>query len=224
MFIRHYATLMAGQWPAIDAATAFDTHALACVLATALGEVEAGEATITQATGLGGREIGALLDRRFPAVARSPFRLDEAGAPGLEMEEEMLRDLLVGHLAPTRRGEGGCAYARDGVGPEIAVLIARRAMRPDHLWQDLGLFDRSELNRLLATHFPALHAGNTANMRWKKYFYRTLCEAEGFSLCTAPSCAQCADFAACFGSEDGESRMAQTRRAVDLAGVVLAAE
>ncbi len=90
-------------------------------------------------------------------------------------------------------------------------------MRPDHLWQDLGLFDRGELNRLLARHFPALHAGNTANMRWKKYFYRKLCEAEGFALCTAPSCTVCADFASCFGAEDGESRMALTRRAVETA-------
>lgn len=97
-------------------------------------------------------------------------------------------------------------------------------MKPDHLWQDLGLFDRSELNRLLATHFPTLHAGNTTNMRWKKYFYRKLCEAEGFSLCAAPSCAVCADFVSCFGAEDGESRLAQTRRAGDLAGVVRAAE
>jgi nitrogen fixation protein NifQ len=97
-------------------------------------------------------------------------------------------------------------------------------MRPDHLWQDLGLFDRSELNRLLARHFPSLHAGNTANMKWKKYFYRKLCEAEGFVLCTAPSCAQCTDFAACFGAEDGESRMAQTRREVDRSALHIAAE
>ena len=28
--------------------------------------------------------------------------------------------------------------------------------------------------------FPTLAAGNTKNMKWKKYFYRKLCEAEGF--------------------------------------------
>ncbi len=99
----------------------------------------------------------------------------------------------------------------------LAGLVARRAMRADHLWQDLGLADRSELNRMLARHFPALHAGNTGNMRWKKYFYRRLCEAEGFVLCAAPSCAVCTDFAACFGAEDGESRLARVRRAHDVA-------
>lgn len=112
------------------------------------------------------------------------------------------------------------------IAPILATVIARRAMRADHLWQDLGLTDRSELGRLLARHFPALHAGNTANMRWKKYFYRKLCEAEGFVLCAAPSCAQCTDFAACFGAEDGESRLARNRRAYETAErpVAVAAE
>lgn len=31
-----------------------------------------------------------------------------------------------------------------------------------------------------ATCFPTLAAGNTKNVKWKKYFYRKLCEAEGF--------------------------------------------
>lgn len=43
-------------------------------------------------------------------------------------------------------------------------------MRNGHLWQDLGLFNRGELSRLLATHFPTLAAGNTQNMKWKKPF------------------------------------------------------
>ncbi len=72
-------------------------------------------------------------------------------------------------------------------------------MGEDHLRQDLGLFNRGELNRLLARHFPALHAGNVNNMRWKKFFYRRLGELEGFSLCAAPHRSVCADFASCFG-------------------------
>ena len=132
----------------------------------------------------------------------------------------MLLDLLLAHAAVDPRRRPG----EPDLPAILARMIARRAMRPDHLWQDLGLFDRTELNRLLARHFPTLHAGNTANMKWKKYFYRKLCEAEGFVLCTAPSCSVCGDFAACFGSEDGESRMAQARREVDLAGVRIAAE
>jgi nitrogen fixation protein NifQ len=44
-------------------------------------------------------------------------------------------------------------------------------------------------------------------MKWKKFFYRCLCEMEGFSLCAAPSCAECSDYAACFGEETGVGRL-----------------
>ena len=64
----------------------------------------------------------------------------------------------------------------------------------------------------MARHFPVLHAGNTKNMRWKKFFYHRLCELEGFSLCAAPHCPVCADFASCFGDEDGLSRLAMVAR------------
>ncbi|MER2605475.1 MAG: nitrogen fixation protein NifQ [Siculibacillus sp.] len=205
MFADLHASLMAGRRSG-DADGDFDAHVLACLLASALDEVEAGQASLASATGLDGAAVAALIDAHFPhAHVRLRIRGHDR-APQPEIEEEMLRDLLIGHV-----GEG------DEVGRALAVMIARRAMRPDHLWQDLGLIDRSELNRLLTRHFPALAAGNTGNMRWKKYFYRKLCEAEGFSLCTAPSCASCVDFASCFGAEDGESRMALARRAADRA-------
>ncbi|OHV62843.1 hypothetical protein LCM4576_29560 [Mesorhizobium sp. LCM 4576] len=37
----------------------------------------------------------------------------------------------------------------------FAKTIAHRAMHTDCLRQDLGLFDRHEISRLLATHLPA---------------------------------------------------------------------
>lgn len=190
----------------------FDTHLLACVFAVALDETVTLGITCCEATGLDPATIQVLLATRFSSVERSLLLATHAAAPKLEIEEEMLRDLLLAHAAPT------------GLAGVFARLVARRAMRPDHLWQDLGLFDRSELGRLLARHFPTLHAGNTTNMRWKKYFYRKLCEAEGFSLCSAPSCAQCTDFHDCFGAEDGESRMAERRRELDRAEEFAAAE
>ena len=85
-------------------------------------------------------------------------------------------------------------------------------MSGDHLWQDLGLLDRGELNRLMRERFPTLAARNVANMKWKKFFYRMLCELEGFTLCTAPSCRECCDFDDCFGAETGESALARIRR------------
>jgi nitrogen fixation protein NifQ len=44
----------------------------------------------------------------------------------------------------------------------------------------MGLVNRSELRTLLFTHFPTLAAGNTKDMRWKKYLYKRLCGWPGF--------------------------------------------
>ncbi|MET2832799.1 nitrogen fixation protein NifQ [Mesorhizobium shangrilense] len=205
MFAPNYGCLSPGQWPRIELEKEFDQHVLACVLSCALKEVEAGEATATEATGLSRAELSDVLTRSFPATAINAFALDDAGDPERGTEEELLHGLLLAHARP-----GDPASAR------FAKIIARRAMRNDHLWQDLGLFNRAELNRLLATHFPMLAAGNTQNMRWKKYFYRKLCEAEGFSLCTTPNCRECNDFESCFGPEEGESRLMRVKYAIAL--------
>lgn len=208
MFAEHYASLIAGQWPAIDPETAFDQHVLACVLSLARDEVLAGRYTLTEATGLEPRSLLRLTAISFPAASFDHFDLDPAGKePERTQEEELLYALLLQHAD---RGLDKSAY--------FARILARRAMRDDHLWLDLGLFDRAELTRLLNRHFPALAQGNTENMKWKKYFYRKLCEAEGFSLCTAPSCRDCTDFTSCFGEETGESRLALLKNGVVAAG------
>lgn len=203
--LQHAHAPSTGQWPSIDPAVRFDEHVLACVLSRALEEIDVGEATATQATGLSVADLRDVLTGRFPDVPISAFALEEATDVEPEMEEQLLRDMLLTQARP-----GDPASAR------FAKIIARRAMRDDHLWQDLGLFNRAELSRLLATHFPTLAAGNTKNMKWKKYLYRMLCEAEGFSICTAPSCRQCSDFESCFGAEEDESHLARIRNDFDL--------
>jgi len=50
---------------------------------------------------------------------------------------------------------------------------------------------------------------NSADMKWKKFFYRMMCTSEGFRLCSAPVCSECDDFDACFGAEDGEALLAR---------------
>lgn len=205
-FASHYASLRAAAWPARDEADAFDTHVLAAILAAALAESDASTVSLADGLGLPPSEIGRLLDRRFPIYRAAHLDLADMAESPICEEEALLADLLAAH----RTGP-------QPVAAWLAVMIARRAMRPDHLWQDLGLNDRGELNRLLARHFRNLHAGNTRNMRWKKYFYRVLCEAEGFALCSAPSCAVCTDFSDCFGAEDGMSRLADWRRRLEAA-------
>lgn len=194
-----YADLRAADRPIGDADAAFDQHVLAAILAIAAAEPDG----LAAGTGLAPAALDPLLATFFPALPRAALAYGAVSARS--DEENLLVELLTDHAADTE----AAAW--------LAVLVARRAMRPDHLWQDLGLNDRAELGRLLARHFPTLAAGNSNNMRWKKYFYRVLCEAEGFVLCTAPSCAVCCDFSACFGAEDGMSRLATTRRALEIA-------
>ncbi|TPW28530.1 nitrogen fixation protein NifQ [Martelella alba] len=209
MFADTYAYLLAAQWPAIDAETGFDRHVMACVLSLARFEVEEGASpSISAATGLTLSELSRLINRNFPGLDRRLFDFVACEAPVIDDEEAMLQQLLLRHAA------NGLELA-----PLFARIVARRAMHDDHLWQDLGLFSRPELSRMLYRNFPTLAAGNTSNMKWKKYFYRALCEAEGFVLCTAPSCRQCDDFEDCFGTEDGESRLARIRNAAPAEGL-----
>jgi nitrogen fixation protein NifQ len=200
MFDERYAQLRSAQPSRRDEAEAFDDHVFACALAAAISEQQSERAPLTQGLGLTRADIAELIAERFPGMA-APLCLSRAPDPDVADEEELLRDLLT-------------RYACDGSRATrwTTAIIARRAMRDDHLWQDLGLVNRGELNRLLARRYPTLHAGNVKNMRWKKYFYRQICELEGFTLCSAPHCSVCVDFVVCFGDEDGLSRLASAAR------------
>ncbi len=140
------------------------------------------------ALGLDGRALDALFSRYLPHGPR-PFAVtDTAGddAP----EEPDVRRLLVAHGATGSVEETW-----------LAAIIARRAQQPDHLWHSLGLPQRAALTALFARHFPALAARNDRQMKWKKFLYRALCQAEGIFVCRSPVCDICPDFQACFGPE-----------------------
>ncbi len=81
-------------------------------------------------------------------------------------------------------------------------LVVSACLGSDHLWQDMGFWQRSELTNFLTYNFPALAKRNNKNMKWKKFLYKQLCEAEGLFLCRAPSCEVCVDHSICFGSEE----------------------
>ncbi|MGO9265290.1 MAG: nitrogen fixation protein NifQ [Candidatus Binataceae bacterium] len=84
----------------------------------------------------------------------------------------------------------------------LACAIATGALGENHLWQDLGLPSRKDLSHLLLENFTALSAMNVTDMRWKKFFYKQLCDRAGVNLCKAPSCSECVDYDVCFGPED----------------------
>ncbi|MET4260957.1 nitrogen fixation protein NifQ [Bradyrhizobium sp. S3.12.5] len=175
----------------------FDRHVLACVLAAAA--MDGGQ--LPERAGLTNQELNGLLVQYFPSTPVRSWTWREQSALPVPDEWIMVRDLLLAQRST--HGE---------VGGWLAAMIARRAMEPDHLWEDLGLRTRDELSRLLARHFGPLAARNTKNMRWKRFFYRMLCEDDGLVMCTTPVCTECNDFDLCFGEESGESRMAGRRR------------
>lgn len=175
----------------------FDRHVMASILAAAV--MDGGP--LAERVGLGERDLNRLLARCFPAAAVRAFAWMPNSDSMVDDETGMVRDLLLAH----RSTEGEVGYW-------LGAMVARRAMEPNHLWEDLGLRERPELSRLLARHFGPLAARNTRNMRWKRFFYRMLCEDDGFVMCSTPICTQCGDFDLCFGEEDGESRMAGRRR------------
>ncbi|MGV7218746.1 nitrogen fixation protein NifQ [Bradyrhizobium sp. UFLA05-112] len=175
----------------------FDRHVLASVLCAAV--MDGGP--LSERAGLTAEELNELLMQCFPSVpARAIISMEKSGSI---CDEEMIlvRDLLLGQRS-----------TKGKISRWLAAMIARRVMEPNHLWEDLGLRERTELTRLLTRHFAPLAIRNTKNMRWKRFFYRTLCENEGLLMCTTPVCTQCNDFYLCFGEESGESRMAGRRR------------
>jgi len=90
----------------------------------------------------------------------------------------------------------------------LACCVASAAMHDGHLWQDMGLPDRAQLSRLLYEYFPALATKNVGDMKWKKFFYRQLCQRAGLTICKSPNCADCSDYQACFGPEANRSPVA----------------
>ncbi len=195
-----YRNLMEARAPGCDE---FDAHVAACILAISTADARGFEQPQTAAAGLSAEQFGALAREFFPKAAA--WRLFGSGETvERAADEACLLDLLERSTTE-----------REPFQVLLAAMIARRAQRPNHLWQDLGLNNRGELSQLMTRHFKPLAARNTGDMKWKKFFYRLICADASYTLCTAPSCAECDDFASCFGEETGESLLARVRRSAE---------
>jgi len=179
----------------------FEAHVLASILALALAEADATKRTVGEAAGFAGSP--SLLVAMFPHAAA---RLASDGALTRSDDEACLHDLLQ-----------RAATTGSPLELLLAGMLARRAQRPNHLWQDLGLRNRGELSTVMNTYFAPLARRNTADMKWKKFFFRSICRDAAYALCTAPSCAECCDFDACFDEETGESLLAHLRKNAETA-------
>lgn len=175
----------------------FDRHVFASILAVAVTE----GGRVNERVGLSADDLALLFARWFPDLRHLVLAWSPVNAGEEEVEVGAVRGLLL--LNSATPGDDGRWLAR---------MVARRAVEPNHLWEDLGLRNRGELMRLMQRHFTPLYERNTRNMRWKRFFYRQLCEDDGFLMCATPVCTDCNDFELCFGEEDGESRLARRNR------------
>lgn len=144
--------------------------------------------------GLSEDGFSRLIDAYFPGLdTRNGASMDNTGPGRLFAIDEFdeLVELLCDH--------GACGSQQE---QWLASAIATAAMGANHLWQDMGLPNRKVLSQLLTTHFPSLAARNTGDMKWKKFFYRQLCERSGIPICKSPTCGECCDYRVCFGPED----------------------
>ncbi|WP_211238028.1 nitrogen fixation protein NifQ [Derxia gummosa] len=146
--------------------------ALARFLCDRFGEAEAGRIEARWCA-----TFGQVAGERCELMAVPDRHEEYADLLGL-----LLEDLVVA-------GEEGLALAR---------WIAWSCMGEGHLWEDLGLPERPQLTRMMADCFPALRARNSQDMRWKKFFYKQLCDRAEVSVCRAPSCSVCSEYSVCF--------------------------
>lgn len=137
--------------------------------------------------GLGGERGGSFagLDR----VALSGLAPNLRPADREEEHEDLVRLLLM-----DKAGESPSEVW-------MAHVVAAGCMGRQRLWQDLGLTDRAVLNALMRRNFPSLAARNVKDIKWKRFLYKQLCEAEGIFACRAPSCEACTEHHVCFGPD-----------------------
>lgn len=173
---------MPQSWPS-DAA---ERRAIDAVRALALaGDLPAAAFWL----GLGGSR-GQLL------LASPGFSAPLTAAPAHEAEApELLTPLL--DLIWTHRARGDAATRL------IAGTLAYACFGRRHLWQDLGLQGRAEVSRLLLRYAPALAAGNTRGIRWKRYLFERLGTQLGRPGLRPPYCEGCENFDLCFGAASG---------------------
>ena len=150
-----------------------------------------GEGVLPDRLGLSAAQFQALCVKypasELPEIAPSGSSLDFSRMLEKQDLEQLLRHFAAPDIAETEW--------------LIAIIVAA-CLGSDHLWQDLGLWSRKELSAMLQHNFPDLAARNSKDMKWKKFLYKQLCEAEGLYVCRAPSCEVCQDYQQCFGPED----------------------
>jgi nitrogen fixation protein NifQ len=183
------ATLLAAllATPASVAALGDPNRAL---LATMMVSRTADQGCLPTHLGLGEAAYQQLVAEYFPGYCPGFTDIAPGTHPEPIPEWSDLQKLLLDHRARQRPSEAW-----------IADVVATACAGHDHLWQDLGLLNREQLSQLMWENFPELARSNSGDMKWKKFLYHQFCSREGITVCRAPSCGECKDYAKCFGPE-----------------------
>lgn len=163
-------------------------HVLACMIASR----QTGMGAMPARLGLAPAAFRCLMEHHFPGAVMPVLTL-ETGVVVDERADEV--DELVRLMLIDKAGESPSEVW-------MAHLVAAGCVATDHLWQDLGLWSRADLTNLMRRNFPALAGRNVKDMKWKRFLYKQLCEAEGIYTCRVPSCEACVDYHVCFGPQD----------------------
>lgn len=161
-------------------------------LARMLASWSAGEGAMPEWLGLGEQGYLAMMAHHFPYI--NALLIAAGGRtvePARSDEMDDLRRLLQQNGSVD---EPSLSW--------MVEIVTAGCMGDDHLWQDLGLWCRGDLSTLMNDNFAPLAQRNDRDMKWKKFLYKQLCEAEGIYVCRAPSCEVCTDYQNCFGLED----------------------
>ncbi|MFN2189308.1 MAG: nitrogen fixation protein NifQ [Candidatus Promineifilaceae bacterium] len=160
-------------------------------LARILASWSQGMGSMPQWLGLGEEEYQRMMRYHFPNIdTRTISGADTQGDMTRGAELQDLRTLLMENRSGHSDSESW-----------MAEIVTAGCMGSDHLWQDLGLWNRADLSKLMWRDFAPLAQLNDKDMKWKKFLYKQLCDAEGIYTCRAPSCEVCLDYDNCFGSE-----------------------
>ncbi|WP_083608019.1 nitrogen fixation protein NifQ [Teredinibacter haidensis] len=160
----------------------------------------AGASCLPNTLGLASEQYKTLIHRHLPGIDQLGLARNEHVWENGEIRQELL-DLKLEEIQELTQLLLKHRKQKDISEEWLASILSAGCMGNSHLWRDLGLPSRDHLKALIRTNFPTLADLNTQNMRWKKFFYKQLCEQQGHYLCRSPSCDICPSHEECFGEE-----------------------
>jgi len=161
-------------------------------LARMLASWQCGEGMLPDNLGLSPQAFDNLLAYHFPHFPSQQIR-----HPGRTLDAQRRDEMVDLHRLLTQQRSQSSETEL-----WLADIVVAGCLGNDHLWQDLGLWNRADLSKLMHDNFAPLARRNTGDMKWKKFLYKQLCQTEGIYTCRAPSCAVCKEYDLCFGSEE----------------------